>query len=179
MVKKATLLILAERGSLRTGSTRMDLGRSASRTNPQIWLTLPGGRHVGDIPFHAEYRTEIDKQILKAIEKEVATMARQGDDRDTQLPPRGDSLLSAPNGRHSATSGGDRGIFELGGREMIISETLSGRGYKQPVTVYFIRIGPFVEWTMRKADARVFATLREARKIAHQLGHKVTIEPSC
>jgi len=62
---------------------------------------------------------------------------------------------------------------------MIISETLSGRGYKQPLTVYFIRIGPFVEWTTRKAGARVFATLREARKIARQLGHKVTIEPSC
>ena len=39
--------------------------------------------------------------VEQAHEKEVATMARQGDDRDAQLPPGGDSLLSASNGRHS------------------------------------------------------------------------------
>ena len=67
MVKKTTLLKLAERGSLRIGSVQMDLAREPGPTNPKLRLTLPAGRVVGYVAYHAEYRSALDKQIIEAI----------------------------------------------------------------------------------------------------------------
>ena len=68
VAKKATLLKLAERGSLRFGSTQINIFADVGSGNPRLQLTLPAGRVVGYVAFHAEYRSDLDRQIVKAIE---------------------------------------------------------------------------------------------------------------
>ena len=69
MMAKARLLELVKdkRLELHRGNIRMNLAAGVGRHNPTIAVCMKGGHVLAYVPFHDEYRSQVDRDLLAAI----------------------------------------------------------------------------------------------------------------